>query len=185
MQKLVDSGKIKPDTLVALVGKTEGTGFHDDWGRVWADVALRDWTSKLLGVPVGEVAKHVIFVLSGGCPGVITPHIVAITREWIEVPDKDLEVGKDKPEVADELAAGQEVRRSVEVRADMERHRYLLPAGFVEREPLDPSDRGPCIAGESRRVQRKVLRQVQKSHFAKRRCRCVAAAPLMNCSSVT
>jgi len=42
LQKLADSGKIKPDTLVALVGKTEGTGFHDDWGRVWADVALRD-----------------------------------------------------------------------------------------------------------------------------------------------
>src|SRR5665213_3635697 len=92
---------------------------------------------------------------------------------------------KVEPEVADELAAGQEVRRSVEVRADMERHRYLLPTGFVEREPLDPSDRGPCIAGESRRVQRKVLRQVQKSHCAKRRCRCVAAAPLMNGFSVT
>ncbi len=38
LQKLADQGKIKPDTLVALVGKTEGTGFHDDWGRVWADV---------------------------------------------------------------------------------------------------------------------------------------------------
>ncbi|HEV2477067.1 MAG TPA: ring-opening amidohydrolase, partial [Candidatus Dormibacteraeota bacterium] len=85
LQKLADEGKIKPDTLVALVGKTEGTGFHDDWGRVWADVALRGWTAGLLGVPVDEVAKHVIFVLSGGCPGVITPHIAAVTREWVEV----------------------------------------------------------------------------------------------------
>src|SRR5438132_12020294 len=87
LQKLADSGKLKPDTLVALVGKTEGTGAHDDWGRVWADVALRDWTAKFLGIPVGEVAKHVIFVLSGGCPGVITPHIAAVTREWLDVPD--------------------------------------------------------------------------------------------------
>ena len=85
LQKLVDDGKVKPDTLVALVGKTEGTGFHDDWGRVWADVALRGWTAGLLKVPVDEVAKHVIFVLSGGCPGVITPHIAAVTREWVEV----------------------------------------------------------------------------------------------------
>src|SRR5689334_11204890 len=85
LQRLADEGKIKPDNLVALVGKTEGTGFHDDWGRVWADVALRGWTAGLLGVPVDEVAKHVIFVLSGGCPGVITPHIAAVTREWIEV----------------------------------------------------------------------------------------------------
>ena len=42
LQALADAGKIKPDTLVALVGKTEGTGAHDDWGRVWADVALRE-----------------------------------------------------------------------------------------------------------------------------------------------
>src|SRR3989449_8758058 len=87
LHALADAGKIKPDTLVALVGKTEGTGAHDDWGRVWADVTLRDWTAKFLGIPVGEVAKHVIFVLSGGCPGVITPHIAAVTREWLDVPD--------------------------------------------------------------------------------------------------
>jgi len=69
LQQLADSGKIKPDTLVALVGKTEGTGAHDDWGRVWADVVLREWTGKVLGIPATEVAKQVIFVLSGGCPG--------------------------------------------------------------------------------------------------------------------
>ncbi len=100
LQQLAESERIKPDTLVALVGKTEGTGFHDDWGRVWADVALRDWTAKFLGIPVGDVAKNVIFVLSGGCPGVITPHIAAVTREWVDVPeshvseDKRLVVGR-------------------------------------------------------------------------------------------
>src|SRR5947209_2767455 len=85
LQKLADAGKIKPRTPVASVGKTEGTGAHDDWGRVWADVALREWTARFLGVPVADVAKHVIFVLSGGCPGVITPHIAAVTREFVEV----------------------------------------------------------------------------------------------------
>jgi len=87
LQQLADSGEIRPDTLVAIAGKTEGTGQHDDWGRVWADVALREWTANFLGIPVSEVAKQVIFVLSGGCPGVITPHIAVVTREWIEVPD--------------------------------------------------------------------------------------------------
>ena len=33
-------------------------------------------------------------MLSGGCPGVITPHIAAVTREWIEVPDE--RAGDDK-----------------------------------------------------------------------------------------
>jgi cyanuric acid amidohydrolase len=88
LQALADSGKIKPDTLVALVGKTEGTGAHDDWGRVWADVVLREWTGRFLAIPSGEVAKQVVFVLSGGCPGVITPHIAAVTREWVDVPDQ-------------------------------------------------------------------------------------------------
>ena len=87
LQQLADSGKIRPDTLVALAGKTEGTGQHDDWGRVWADVELREWTAKFLDIPVADVAKHVIFVLSGGCPGVITPHIAVVTRDLIEVPD--------------------------------------------------------------------------------------------------
>jgi cyanuric acid amidohydrolase len=96
LQTLATSGKIKPDTLVALVGKTEGTGFHDDWGRVWADVALRDWTGKFLGIPADEVAKHVIFVLSGGCPGVITPHIAAVTREWVEVSDQEAAGGEKR-----------------------------------------------------------------------------------------
>ncbi|HSS94953.1 MAG TPA: ring-opening amidohydrolase [Candidatus Dormibacteraeota bacterium] len=96
LRALADSGKIKADTLVALVGKTEGTGAHDDWGRVWADVALREWTGRLLGIPADEVAKHVIFVLSGGCPGVITPHIVAVTREWVEVPDEGAGSGGEK-----------------------------------------------------------------------------------------
>ena len=97
LQKLAETGQIKPDTLVALVGKTDGTGFHDDWGRIWADAALREWTAKFLGVPKDEVAKHVIFVLSGGCPGVITPHIAAVTREWVDV---------DKPVVEKRLAVG-------------------------------------------------------------------------------
>src|SRR5438105_13816495 len=88
LQALADAGKLKPETLVALVGKTEGTGAHDDWGRVWADVALREWPGKFLGIPFNEVAEHVIFVLSGGCPGVITPHIAAVTREWVEVADE-------------------------------------------------------------------------------------------------
>jgi cyanuric acid amidohydrolase len=85
LQDLAQGGTLQPDSLVALVGKTEGTGFHDDWGRVLADIALREWTAGFIGVDVEDVAKRVTFVLSGGCPGVITPHIVAVTREWEEV----------------------------------------------------------------------------------------------------
>ena len=133
LQKLADEGKITPDTLVALVGKTEGTGFHDDWGRVWADVALRDWTARFLGIPVDEVAKHVIFVLSGGCPGVITPHIAAVTREMVEVDrpssDKRLVVGR----AGSDAIAPEEVGRMGMIRKVAEAtHSAMGDAGVSE-----------------------------------------------------
>jgi cyanuric acid amidohydrolase len=136
LQALADSGQIKPDTLVALVGKTEGTGFHDDWGRVWADVALRDWTAKFLRIPVGDVASHVIFVLSGGCPGVITPHIVAVTREWVDVDgpsdEKRLVVGR----AGSEAISPEEVGRMGMIRKVAEAtHRAMADAGLT-----DPKD---------------------------------------------
>jgi cyanuric acid amidohydrolase len=94
LQALADDGRVTPETLVAIVGKTDGTGFHDDWGRVFADVALRGWTAGFLGIPVEEVASRVTFVLSGGCPGVITPHVVAVTRSWEDAGDSDADPAK-------------------------------------------------------------------------------------------
>ena len=139
LQQLADSGKIKPDTLVALAGKTEGSGLFDDWGRVWADVALREWTARFLGVPTGEVASRVIFVLSGGCPGVITPHITVITREWVDVPDgaganvdKRLVVGR----AGSEPIAPEEVGRMGMIRKVAEAtQRAMADAGLT-----DPQD---------------------------------------------
>ena len=137
LQQLADSGKIRPDTLVALVGKTEGTGFHDDWGRVWADVALREWTAKFLGIPVDEVAKHVIFVLSGGCPGVITPHLAAITREWVEIPDEDARASDEKRLVVGRAGsdpmAPEEVGRMGQIRKVAEATRQAMAdAGLTD-----------------------------------------------------
>ena len=138
LQELVDTGKIKPETLVALVGKTEGTGAHDDWGRVWADVALREWTGRFLGISPNEVAKQVIFVLSGGCPGVITPHIAAVTREWVEVPD-DV-AGEDKRLVVGRAGSDpmppEEVGRMGQIRKVAEAtHHAMADAGLT-----DPKD---------------------------------------------
>jgi cyanuric acid amidohydrolase len=139
LQQLADSGKIKPETLVALAGKTEGTGQHDDWGRVWADVALREWTAKFAGIPVADVAKQVIFVLSGGCPGVITPHIAVVTREWVEVTDgaaegeeKRLVVGRagSEPMPPEEVGRMGQIRKVAEAT-----HRAMADAGLTD--PMD------------------------------------------------
>jgi cyanuric acid amidohydrolase len=137
LQRLADEGKIKPDTLVALVGKTEGTGAHDDWGRVWADVALREWTSGFLEIPLAEVANRVVFVLSGGCPGVITPHIVAVTREWVDVPAGHEKAGGDKRLVVgragSEPMAPEEVGRMGQIHKVAEAtHRAMADAGLSD-----------------------------------------------------
>ena len=74
-------------------------------------------------------------------------------------PDQEIEW-----QVADELAARHEMRRCVQVRADVERHRDLLAARLLECKPLDPADRRAGVAGESRRVQREVLGEVEEPH---------------------
>src|SRR5258706_961072 len=133
LQHLADTGKIKPDTLVAIAGKTEGTGQHDDWGRVWADVVLRQWTAKFVGIPVGDVAKQVIFVLSGGCPGVIPPDIAVVPRQWVEVPeaggDKRLVVGRagSEPMPPEEVGRMGQIRKVAEAT-----HRAMADGGLTD-----------------------------------------------------
>ena len=82
----------------------------------------------------------------------------------LEVDDARGADEKVERKVADELAAGHEVGGCVEVGADVERHRDLLPAGLLEREAFDPADRGSGIARERRGVEGEVLREVEKSH---------------------
>src|SRR5579859_566768 len=104
--------------------------------------------------------------------GVLLPALEVLGPVQVVVADAhSLEVdharGADQEverKVADELAAGHEVRRRVEVSADVQGQRELLPARAVERQVLDPSDRGSRVARERGRVQRKVLRQVDESH---------------------
>src|SRR5690242_5237112 len=74
---------------------------------------------------------------------------------------------KVERQVADELAAGHEVRGRVEVRAHVQGHRDLLPARLLERKSLDPADRRPRITRERWGVQREVLREVEEPHEAR------------------
>src|SRR5712691_1402779 len=114
------------------------------------DVAALDLVAGVLLPPL-EVLRTVDVVVADAVP--------------LQVDDArgaDQEVER---QVADELAAGHEVRGRVEVRADVQRHRDLLPAGLLEREPLDPANRRPRIARERRRVEGEVLGEVEEPHF--------------------
>jgi len=82
---LLDSGAVDPASVVSLVGKTEGTGLHDDSGRELADLRLREVLGQRLGIHRDEVTGRVSMILSGGCYGVISPHVTVISRRWVEV----------------------------------------------------------------------------------------------------
>lgn len=76
------------DDIVALVAKTEGNGGVNDLGRILVDRVLRDFL--VAGGSGGrEAAMQVPIALSGGCPGVISPHINVFAR--VDDPDPDPE----------------------------------------------------------------------------------------------
>ena len=75
---------VRPESIVAWSARPRAPGSTTTAGRVLADLALRGWVAGVLGIEPSAVAERVIFVLSGGCPGVISPHIVVVTREDVE-----------------------------------------------------------------------------------------------------
>lgn len=85
VRALLDDDGVDPHEVVALIGKSEGTGLGKDPGREAADHALRDLMAARLGVAPDKVADRVCLILSGGTPGVLTPHVAVVTRRWIEV----------------------------------------------------------------------------------------------------
>lgn len=66
--------------IVAVIGKTEGTGLGKDNGREAADQAIKKTLAASLQLSTKEVAERICIILSGGCPGVITPHIALVSR---------------------------------------------------------------------------------------------------------
>jgi len=97
---------LAPADLAAVFVKTEGNGLDNDWSRPLAVGALRG----LLGTDAGPT-----IVVSGGCEGFITPHMVVVARD-----DSGLPFGRaDSPALA-----AHEIGTAVQVRAT---------AGAIER----------------------------------------------------
>ncbi len=78
--ELVDSGKINPAEVICIIGKTEGNGGRNDFTRDLAMLAFEDYFSSMLRISRAEVTDKIIFSLSGGCEGIVSPHIVVYTK---------------------------------------------------------------------------------------------------------
>jgi cyanuric acid amidohydrolase len=136
------SDRVRAADVVAVIGKTEGTGLTDDPDRETADHAIRATLATGLGIPVQEVGDRVSIVLSGGTPGVLSPHIAVVSaRACQDAADEQFSGG----EAAKRLVVGaarsrpilaEEVGRLGHVSAVSDAVRSAMAAARVER----PSD---------------------------------------------
>jgi cyanuric acid amidohydrolase len=80
LRAAIVDGRIDPAAIVALLGKTEGNGGVNDFTRRLATGAATRLLGELLGMEPADVERRVPMVWSGGCDGVISPHLGVVTR---------------------------------------------------------------------------------------------------------
>jgi cyanuric acid amidohydrolase len=93
LMSLIQAGKIKPASILAILGKTEGNGGVNDFTREYAASALSAALAPHVDLPPNEVEQKIAFVMSGGTEGVLSPHITVFTRTAITDGDPNAAIG--------------------------------------------------------------------------------------------
>ncbi|MDI9639082.1 ring-opening amidohydrolase [Geitlerinema splendidum] len=84
LERLVREGKLNLSQIVAILGKTEGNGCVNDFTRGFTTQTLKHYLQAKVSP---EFAKSVIYVMSGGTEGVLSPHLTIFTREETQPTD--------------------------------------------------------------------------------------------------
>jgi cyanuric acid amidohydrolase len=79
LEDALQSGRFSADQVIALIGKTEGNGGVNDFSRTLADQTYRRLLARA-GTRTEEEIAAIPMVWSGGCDGVITPHVNIFAR---------------------------------------------------------------------------------------------------------
>jgi cyanuric acid amidohydrolase len=77
----IGRGGVDPTKIVAIVGKTEGNGGANDFTRALATLSVSQLLADATGEPAATIAERVALVWSGGCEGVLSPHMTVISRD--------------------------------------------------------------------------------------------------------
>ncbi len=77
LDNLIQTQQLDPTTIIAILGKTEGNGCVNDFTRGFATQTLKLYLSQYLET---EAAQQVVYIMSGGTEGVLSPHINVFTR---------------------------------------------------------------------------------------------------------
>lgn len=75
---LVQQQQLDPKNIVAILGKTEGNGCVNDFTRGFAVATLKGYLRPLIGE---ERVNQIVYVMSGGTEGVLSPHMTVFTQQ--------------------------------------------------------------------------------------------------------
>ncbi len=78
LKAAIASGKINSQQIVAIMGKTEGNGCVNDFTRGFAVQTLQNYLANFVGQ---EQAAAIVYVMSGGTEGVLSPHLTIFTSQ--------------------------------------------------------------------------------------------------------
>jgi cyanuric acid amidohydrolase len=86
--RALTDGTVDPHDVVAIIAKSEGQGLHNDYGRLFAEVSLRAALASARGTTEEEVADTVSLIVSGGTPGVLSPHATLVAQRWVDAAEE-------------------------------------------------------------------------------------------------
>ncbi len=77
----IDKECINPKSIKIIIAKTEGNGRVNDFSRRLMVRAYTDLLIQKTNWPKEKIEEEVVIVASGGCEGVMSPHVTIFTRE--------------------------------------------------------------------------------------------------------
>jgi cyanuric acid amidohydrolase len=75
----IADGRIDPQSIVAVIGKTHGNGLVNDYTRGYLAQSLAFLIGGATGLSPEAVRKRIPFIFSGGVEGVLSPHYTVFT----------------------------------------------------------------------------------------------------------
>ena len=83
---LFEAGALRPEEVVAILGKTEGNGCVNDFTRAYAVSTLAGMLGARMGATPEAVMARVALVMSGGTEGGLSPHFLVLAVREVAGP---------------------------------------------------------------------------------------------------
>jgi cyanuric acid amidohydrolase len=81
LERWLNDGSVNAEEIICIIGKTEGNGGRNDFTRELAMLALEKVLCRQLKLSKEELSERIVFSISGGCEGALSPHIIVFCRD--------------------------------------------------------------------------------------------------------